>query len=340
MTEKQKVTLETPKDTPMPKEVAETPQTSPDDQAVSVRSEIEKSVIEENAKLPEPEVEEPSETEEKKSEETPKETPRSETETKEDPVDRIKKSVQKRIDKEVAKRKTLEEQLAEKEAELESLRKSGQETKSPTDTKREPTDAEIQAALKKAREDGDVDFEVQILNYAIERKANQIADARVKAIEERNSSQTAKQKKQQEDWIALNNDYLVRDESGQVDTNHPLSLTNQKGILYTTALSLYQDKELRSELYNDPDTIQGFRRAVADAYREIMQQGLYKPVKKEVAVEIPQRKPTQQLAEPSTEGDEDTQTKPVTQMSDADKVREEIRARQNYRKKRSRSDLI
>lgn len=339
MTDEAKVELETPKSTPIPEEVKDTPKQTPEDQTVSARSQIENQVIEDNAKIPEPLVEEPSEPEKKSEEETPKETPHSEPETKEDPVDRIKKSVQKRIDKEVAKRKTLEEQLAEKEAELERLRKPGQEPKN-ADTKREPTDAEIQAALKKAREDGDVDFEVQILNYAIERKANQIADQRVKAIEERTSTQTAKQKKQQEDWIALNSDYLVRDESGNADINHPLSLTNQKGLLYTTALSLYQDKDLRQSLYNDPDSIQGFRRAVSDAYREIMQQGLYKPVKKEVADDTPKRNPTQQLAEPSSDADDGIQTQRVTQMSDAEKVREEIKARQNYRKKRSRSDLI
>ena len=75
------------------------------------------------------------------------------------------------------------------------------------------------------------------------------------------------------------------------------------GLLYKTAVSLYNDKELHADFYNNPDVMMGFRRAVADAYREIHQQGLIKNPKGE---EIAPRNPRQVLADPSAEIVEET----------------------------------
>jgi len=75
----------------------------------------------------------------------------------------------------------------------------------------------------------------------------------------------------------------------------------------------------------------GFRRAVADAYREIHRQGLIKTPKGEVV--IPERKETRAvLADPSTDSSEEVaQPNNSNSLSDAEKVREEIKARNKNR---------
>jgi hypothetical protein len=91
---------------------------------------------------------------------------------------------------------------------------------------------------------------------------------------------------------------------------------------------LYNDKQLHADNYNNPDVIQGFRRAVADAYREIHQQGLIKTPKGEVAEKKSLRA---MLADPSMQMEEETVQSPTTTLSDAEKVREEIKSRNKNR---------
>jgi hypothetical protein len=334
--------LEKPAETAIPSELVKTKPVeateanSPDEFADTTRQELEKAVIEKNAEIPQPESDDSdaSPAIEADGEKPPVE--KAEEPKEESAVDRIKRSVQKRIDKEVSKRKTLEEQLAEKEAELERLKTSKETPKEPAKgDKEEPTDAQVRAALKKAREDGDVEFEAQVLEYMVQRKANEIADARIKQIEERETSKVEEQKKIHASWISLNNDYMVYGDDGKPDAKHPMSLINQEGLLYTTAMSLYQDKELAPKFYADPDRIMGFRRAVADAYRELYQQGVYKPIKKEVAQPdgaTPKRKPV--LADPDADSSDEVTTPSSNQMSDADKVREEYKRRNQFHKQR------
>lgn len=319
--------LEQPVETPVPQELKATPEEAPAELKEASRADIEKKVIEKNAEVPKVEVEEEPEAKpaEPKKPEEPKDEPQ-------DPAERMKRSIQKRIDKEVAKRKTLEEQLAEKDAELARLKTSPEK---PKDEKREPTDADIRAALKKAREDGDMDFEAQILEYMVQKKANAIADERIRSIEERNTNAAKAQKEQATKWVSLNQDFLVYNEDGKPDYKHPMSLTNQEGLLYTHAMQLYKDPELRQSVYNDPDVFMGFRRAVTDAYRELYDKGIYKPLSKtQGKTDGVAPKRTEVLAEPTSESSDEPSSTASAPMSDADKVREEIKRRNAFLRKR------
>ena len=328
-----KVISETPAtETPsIPQAIVETPKEvakSPGEKVQSAREQIEDSIT--------TSVDAASETKLTSSEET--KAPASiEAQPEAAPVetsieDKVKAKIQKRIDKEVAKRKTLEEQLAEKEAEIAALKaQSSKPAEIAADPKREPTDAEIRAALIKAKQDGDVEFEVQILEYMAERKAKAEREAAMKDIEARESTQKAVTTKQQADWVQLNRDFMVYDDSGKPDMKHDMSLSNQEGILYRTAMELYQDPELKRSLYNDTDTIQGFRRAVNDAYREIYSNGLLKggapkPSSGEGLPSNPVTPKRAPLAEPGSESSEDMAPSPKN-LSDTEKVIEEIHER-------------
>jgi hypothetical protein len=247
----------------------------------------------------------------------------------EDVSTRIKERIQKRIDKEVAKRKTLEEQLAETQAELASLRNNVEKPKGESDKKAEPTDAEIMVALKKAREEGDVEFELQIIDYKTKREANRIADERIAKIQDEEKRKQEATQRQFNDWNNLQKDYSIYDDNGKVDMSHPLNLANQNGLLYKTALSLYQDPELKKDFYADPDQIAGFRRAVADAHKELLMQGIYKSKPKEVIEVTPKqpKRPVQVLGDPDASGGEDNTQAPSNDLSDTEKVRLEIKNR-------------
>lgn len=315
-------------------------------QAISSREAIEQAVITKNAEVPEIIVDTP---EEAPSSETPvvTEAPKEVVETKEAPVEsleeRIKAKVQKRIDKEVAKRKTLEEQLAEKDAELAMLRQGklpeGTENINKNDINREPTDSEISAALRKAREEGDVDFEVQIMNYVADRKAKAQRMEAEAQIRNREQEAAKEQSRQQRDWETLVRDYLVYDDNGNVDNSNDMNLNNTNGKLYKTAMSLFQDKELRASLYNDENKILGFRRAVHDAYRGLLE--TQKTTQPSVTETINSGdfkskagvRKVAQLAEPGSAGGEEVTSNAPRHLSDAEKVTEEIKHRLNIRRK-------
>jgi len=111
-----------------------------------------------------------------------------------------------------------------------------------------------------------------------------------------------------------------------------LTLANQNGKLFKIAMGLYNDPELHSQYYNDPDRANGLRRAVADAYREIHQQGLIRTPKVD---RIETKRVSRQLAEPdAVEADETPSQSNSSYLSDADKVRAEIKARNSMRNSR------
>lgn len=293
------------------------------------RAEIEKIVEEKNREVPEPEPEDAPETPEveEKSEEPVKE-PEPEPEPEADPLERIKKSVQKRIDKVVAQKKTLEEELADTKAELERLKHG--ETKQPSEkTDDKPTVEQVEAYIVRMREEGNTREEIAATRYLISlEKETALKELRETQEKKQKESEQIKQK-QLAEWADLCRDYAAYDDSGKIDESSELSLKNQNGLLYKTALGLYNDKELHADYYNDPDSIRGFRRAVADAYREIHQQGLIKTPKGE-KVEAP-RNPREVLADPSADAVEETAPKNSLPLSDAEKVREEIKARKKNR---------
>ncbi len=286
------------------------------------RAEIENLVITKNETVPEPE---------KIPEETPKiETLKEEDKVEDpDPIAKIKQSVQKRIDKVVAQKKSVEEELSEAKAELERL-KTGTKTPEPT-TKDDapPTIEQIEAYIIKMREEGNVKEEIAATRYLI-KVEKELAIKEVTEVQTKAQREAEAQKaKQLADWTMLSKDYETANQKDD------MNLANQNGLLYKTALALYNDKELHADFYNNPDVIQGFRRAVADAYREIHQQGLLKnnSPKGEIVTERKNLRMT--LAEPSASESEEPSTPSfANSLSDAEKVREEIRARNKNRLKR------
>jgi hypothetical protein len=278
------------------------------------RAAVENAVIAEGQNVPAPEPEE----------EVVPEVKPEEPKKEEDPIQRIKDSVQKRIDKVIAKSKSVEEELAETKAELERL-KNGTKAPETTPTTKDdapPTIEQIEAYIIKMREEGNVKEEIAATRYLIkvekELAIKEVTEAQTKTVREAE----AQKAKQLNDWTMLSKDYETADPKDE------MNLSNQNGILYKTALALYNDKQLHADNYNNPDVIQGFRRAVADAYREIHQQGLIKTPKGEVA----ERKSLRaMLADPSTQMEEEIVQSPTTTLSDADKVREEIKARNKNR---------
>ena len=292
------------------------PETTADESLIeNPREAVEKAIILENETVDSPipdEVSSETKTEVKE-------------EVVEDPVDRIKKSVQKRIDKVVAQKKTAEEELAEAKAEIERLKSKPAETPALKDDA-PPTPEQVEAYILKMREEGNAKEEIAATRYLIklekEMAVKAVKDEQAKVAQEAK----ARADKQLSDWTNLSLDYKSE--------NPELDLSNQKGLLYRSALSNYQDREMHAELYNDPDTIQGFRRAVADAYRVIHEKGLL-TTPKEGVVETLRRATRQVLADPdATDTDETPSQSTQADLSDADKVREEIKSRNRMRNSR------
>ncbi len=295
------------------------------------RAEIEKLVITENETIPEPEVD---------SETLPKEEKKEEIKVAEDdPLERIKKSVQKRIDKVVAQKKSVEEELAETKAELTRLKASPKSPETVPDKKedgKEPTPEQVESYIIKMREEGNVKEEIAATRYLIKlEKELALKEVRDEQIKTQKESE-AKNSKELADWTDLSKDYLAYDETGKLDAKSDLNLSNQNGLLYKTALALYNDKELHADFYDNPNVMQGFRRAVADAYREIHQQGLLKQTPKGTQIVTEKRTPRQALAEPNADSPEESPSPNINSnsLSDAEKVREEIKARNKNRFKR------
>jgi hypothetical protein len=292
------------------------------------RAEIEKQVITENETIPELEVD----SEEAAKIELKQEEPKVEEPIQDDPVDRIKKSVQKRIDKVVAQKKSAEEELAEVRAENERLKANLKPAETQTPQNNEPpTIEQIKAYIIQMSEEGKKREEVEAISYLIQREKEEAIKA-VKEEQTKAQKESETQKATQlKEWTGLCEDYIVYAPDGKPDPKHELTLANQNGLLYKTALALYNDKELHAEHYNDPNVLHGFRRAVADAFKEIHLQGLLKTPKGEQITE-PRRNPREILAEPEAEIAEETvQSTNSSSLSDAEKVREEIKNRKKNR---------
>jgi hypothetical protein len=330
MTDEQKGALEQPEVV-----VSDAIQTAPDQ--MNPREAIEAAVIAKNAETY------TVESEETEAPPTPKKDAaeaEQKPEESSNPSDRVKAEMLKRINKVTARAKSAEERLAELEAENQRLRESKEskevvaEVKSTTTDKREPTMEECEAALEKAFSEGDHKFAAQVTKYMAELTAKSQRAEAEKALSERSTKQSESQKKQLADWTTLCRDYEPIDSEGKADLKHPLNLSNQNGLLYKTALDLFQDKDLKVK-YSGYDPITGFRLAVNDAYRGIIEQGLYKPARETAKVVAEEKVVRRQvLAEPDSDGDDSTPSQVNTNLSDADKVREEIKDRQRNRFKR------
>jgi hypothetical protein len=295
------------------------------------RSQLEKQLVSDN--IPDVSVipTEPSEPKEISEEAPPKEDHETETE-----VDSVKKSVQKRIGKLVAQKKSVEEELAEVKAELNQLKTAAMKPAEVKDSE-DPTPEQVEAYILRMREEGNAKEEIAATRFLIKLE-KELALKEVRESQNKTQKETsAATERTNTELKALANDYMVYDEEGNPDTSSDLTLSNKKGKLFKIAMELYNDPELHKDYYNDPNVVNGFRRAVADAYREIHQKGLIKTPKG--AEIIPDKVDLRRsLADPGTDSAEDTT--PSTNsalLSDAEKVREEIKARKKNRFPRNAS---
>lgn len=248
----------------------------------------------------------------------------------EDPIERIKKATQKRIDKVVAQKKSAEEELAEARAEIERLKanpkdESKEVSKEPVKDDAAPTPEQVEAYIVKMREEGNVKEEIAATRYLIKLE-KEMALKEVEEKQNKVATQTEQEKKQQlTDWTNLAKDYEVYDDAGAIDLKNDMTLSNQNGLLYKLALDNYNDKKIHAERYNNPNVIEGFRRAVADAYRQINEYNRLTPrEEKDVA---PKRNNKAILADPSADFEEASVQPSTSSLSDAEKVRAEINAR-------------
>ena len=289
-----------------------TPEVTPGEETKLTDREVLREAVEKKVEEGNVVVEETPAEEVKPAEETPKPI-------EED--DALKKNIQKRINKEVAKRKTLEEQLAEKEEEIARL-KAGK-TPDSTETKNvEPTIEQCEAYIIKCREEGDIKNEVAAMRYLVKLEKDAALKEVRKEQEERTTRATQATAKQQSDWINLNKDYESE--------NPEINLSNQNSLLYKSAMRLYQDPDLR-EVYSDSDRIAGFRKAVHDAHRHILENGLHK--KSETLDTTPRVKAAIKpvLAEPSNDSAEETVSQVSKVLTDAEKVKDDILTRRANR---------
>lgn len=280
---------------------------------INPREALENAIILENETFVEPVAEEV-----KPDEKAPEKEEVSE-------VERIKANVQKRIDKVVAQKKSAEEELAEARAEIARLKA----TKTEVVNDAPPTVEQVEAYIIKMREEGNVKEEIAAQRYLIKLEK----EAAIKEVEARQiAQQTEAQKKAEAEskaLVELAKDYISYDEKGQPDMKSDMTLANQKGKLFQTAMALYNDKELHSQYYNDPDRTLGFRRAVQDASRELHAQRLVTP-----KVDGIQARRVQVLADPEAVEVEETPQQSSKPLSDAEIVREEIKSRNRMRNSR------
>lgn|SRR3990167_1328049 len=252
-------------------------------------------------------------------------------------VDRIKQAVQKRINQVVAKQKSAEEQLADAQAEIARLKASNNTSVADKKGDEVPTIEQVEAYIIRMREEGNVKEEIAATRYLIKLEK----EAAIKEVEgKQNAVQNeAKERANKESAALLDlaKDYIVYDKDGKPDMKSELTLSNQKGKLFQIAMGLYNDNELRKLYYNDPDRVNGFRRAVSDAYREIHQQGLINTPKVD-GLETVVRSARAALAEPDAqEAEPDSTQSPSNHLSDAEKVRDEIKQRNKLRNSRTPS---
>jgi len=252
----------------------------------------------------------------------------------EDPIERIKKATQKRIDKVVAQKKSAEEELVEARAEIERLRlQSKNEVKEvPKEQVKDdapPTPEQVEAYIALKQEEGNWKEAAAAMRYLVKLEK----EMALKEIEEKNnkSVNVAEQERQQQlrEWTDLAKDYEVQDDSGKVNPKDEMNLNNKDGLLFKLATDYYNDKSKHAERYNNPNIMQGFRRAVADAYRDINEH--YRRTPREEKVEVPKRNSRAMLADPSADYEDSSSNTQPSSLSDAEKVRAEINARNKRR---------
>lgn len=282
------------------------------------RAEIENLVIAENQRTDDTKPEVASEKQ------APKEEVKTEPEV--DPVEQVKLSMQKRINKLTAKTKTAEEELAELRAENERL-KANSKTPSPEAPKDNtpPTPEQVEAYIAKMQEEGNHKEAAAAIRYLVKLEK----EMALKEVEERQTKTQTETQRQNAEMKALASDYVAYDETGKPDIKSDMTLANQNGLLFKLSMDYFNDPARHADRYNNPNVVEGFRRAVADAYRDIQEHKSITP-RGETITEKPN--PRRALAEPEAEvGEDQAPSNDRNSLSDADKVREEINRRTKNR---------
>jgi len=322
---------------PKAAETPDKPEVSADESLIdNPRQKVEEEVITQNELVPEKETA-PEEKLEVKTEEKKLDSEGKKLDASLSEVDRIKASVQKRINQVVAQKKTREDELAEARAEIQRLKSQKPEATPASDKKDDtpPTIEQVEAYILKMAEEGNKKEEIAATRYLIKLEK----EAAIKEVEDRqaNIKREAEDRSRRENdaLLDLAKDYIAYNDKGEVDMSHDLTLANQKGKLFQVAMALYNDPELHKLYYNDPDRPTALRRATADAYRELHQQGIIKTPKDDGLEAM--RRNKRSLAEPDATEIEDVTSTGSNLLSDAEKVREEIKLRNQLRNSRKPS---
>ena len=252
-----------------------------------------------------------------------------------------KDNVQKRIDKVIAQKKSAEEELAEARAEIERLKQVKPEEVKKEESKAPPTIDQIEAYIVQVEERLDnTDLssaersqlrkeKVAATRYLIQREKE---DAITSLKAEQEAQQSSIQKKNEsllKEWVELANDYADRTDDGKLVETSDFNLNNKDSLLYRQAMEFY--KAGKDSRYKNESSVQGFRKAVIDAYNDITRSP--KPTQGDEVSAGAELRKRAQLANPSSEVSDDA---PLPKnLSDTDVVTQEITRRQKLQQDRA-----
>ncbi len=247
--------------------------------------------------------------------------------------DRIKDKISKRIGKEVGKRKEVEEELAELKTKLEELEKSKKVEKEEIPT--EPTEEQIIAYIAEQTREGNYEEAAKAQIYAINQAKKTALDDAKKVANTTKKTNEESQKK----WVSLVKDFTIYNDDKTIDMNHPLNLNNRNSALFTTALGFMNDPDIAREYgYDNPDKVLGFRLAVNDARRELVEASergeldlkAHKPKAKKKLIIEPSKRRKSELAAPESESVDSSETRAKV---GGDKATDEIARRNEMKRK-------
>ena len=168
-------------------------------------------------------------------------------------ADPKKSGFEKRIDK-------LTKQSYEKDAEIARLKAlANKEPAEKPEGKKTYTDAQLVKALEKAREEGDTELEIQIMQHISDAKAESVkADYEAKDI-----AQRAANEKMQNDWIAITDMFHYDEVEIYPGSQTDLNIKNNTSLVYRLSAELFQNHGFKDE-HN------GMSKAVSEALRRIL----------------------------------------------------------------------
>ena len=224
-----------------------------------------------------------------------------------------KSGLEKRIDK-------LTKLSYEKDAEIARLKKlsEGDSIDKPK-AKTKYTNKQLVTALEKAREEGDTELEIQIMQHISDSKADSVKEeyeAKEKAIQSANQ-------KMQNDWIAITDMFHYDEVEMYPGSQVDLNIKNNTSLIYRLSAELFQNQGFKNE-------DNGMSKAVSEALRRILakKRTSAKPQKSsnEKQLEKKVKKLTRKTSSPSGTKTvkADPQKKDARLKTDSDKVLDAI----------------